>query len=238
MLTTKVRVGIKGIVTSGSNGEAVHLTNLERKSITKATRKALNKACYSSIPVIVGCGARSTRGSIKLCQEAFAAGGDYALILPPSYYKSSYRSDSLIEFFRDVADASPIPILIYNFPGAAGNTDMSSDDIALLSSHPNIVGCKLTCGNDGKLSRIATAVAATTPAGPNVGFMCMAGLADFILPSLVVGGSGAICGLANIAPKSCVKLVELYTAGKMKEAKKLQTAVARGDWAAIARCRH
>lgn len=226
--------GVKGIVTQGSSGEAVHLTNSERNSITKATRKALTKAGYSSTPVIVGCGAQSTRGCIELCREAFAAGGDYALVLPPSYYKSSYRSDSLIEFFRDIADASPIPILIYNFPGGAGNTDMSSDDISLLGSHPNIVGCKLTCGNVGKLSRIATAVEASTPAEPNSGFMCMAGSADFILPTLVVGGSGVICGLANIAPKSCVKLVELYTAGKMKEAKKLQTAVARGDWAAIA----
>lgn len=226
--------GVKGIVTQGSNGEAVHLTNLERKSITKATRKALNKAGYSSIPVIVGCGAQSTRGSIELCREASAAGGDYALILPPSYYRSFYRPGSSIEFFRDVADASPIPIVIYNFPGAAGNTDLSSDDITLLSSHPNIVGCKLTCGNVGKLNRIATAVDATTPAEPNSGFMCMAGSADFILPSLVVGGSGVICGLANIAPKSCVKVVELYTAGKMTEAKKLQTAVARGDGAAIA----
>lgn len=226
--------GVKGIVTQGSNGEAVHLTSHERKSITKTTRKALTKAGYSSIPVIVGCGAQATRGSIELCREAFAAGGDYALILPPSYYKPSYRPDSLIEFFRDVADASPIPILIYNFPGGSGNTDMSSDDIAILSSHPNIVGCKLTCGNVGKLSRIATAVDVRTPAETNSGFMCMAGSADFILPSLVVGGSGAICGLANIAPKSCVKLVELYTAGKMKEAKKLQTAVALGDWSAIA----
>ncbi|MCJ1429708.1 hypothetical protein MMC29_007623 [Sticta canariensis] len=225
--------GVVGIATQGSNGEAVHLTHQERRSVTKTTRKALDDAGYQSIPIIVGCGAQSTRETIELCREALTSGGDYALVLPPSYYSPMYRSDTVMEFFQDVADASPIPILIYNYPAAVGGIDLDSDMIAQLSKHLNIVGCKLTCGNTGKLGRIASAVDATTPWDANSGFMAMGGSADFIIPTLAVGGSGVICGLGNIAPKACVKLVNLYAAGKMKEAKKLQAVVARGDWAAI-----
>lgn len=227
------KAGVAGITTQGSNGEAVHLTHQERRSVTKTTRKALDDAGYQSTPIIVGCGAQSTRETVELCREALTSGGDYALILPPSYYKSMHRSDTVMEFFQDVADASPVPILIYNYPAAVGGIDLDSDMIAQLSKHPNIVGCKLTCGNTGKLGRIASAVDATNPWDAHSGFMAMGGSADFIIPTLAVGGSGVICGLGNIAPKACVKLVNLYTAGKMKEAKKLQAVVARGDWAAI-----
>lgn len=225
--------GVAGIVVQGSNGEAVHLTRQERKLVTKHTRKALDGAGYQSLPVIVGCSAQSTRETIELCREASASGGDYALILPPSYYKSLYGADTLIEFFQDVADASPIPVLIYNFPGGAGGTDMDSDAITQLARHSNIVGCKYTCGNTGKLCRVASAVNAATPFKANSGFMCLGGSADFILQTLVVGGSGVICGLANIAPKACVKVVDLYVTGKMEEAKKLQAVLAQGDNVAI-----
>ena len=225
--------GVAGLTTQGSNGEAVHLSHQERKLVTRTTRKALDGAGYHSIPIIVGCGSQSTRETIELCRESLASGGDYALVLPPSYYKPMYRSDTLIEFFQDVADASPVPILIYNYPGAVAGIDMDSDVITKLAKHPNIVGCKLTCGNTGKLGRIAAAVDAATPADSGSGFMCMGGSADFTLQTLVVGGSGVICGLGNVAPKACVKVIELYAAGKTAEAKKLQAVVARGDWAAI-----
>jgi 4-hydroxy-2-oxoglutarate aldolase len=227
------KAGIAGLTTQGSNGEAVHLSHEERKLVTRTTRTALDDAGYHSLPVIVGCGSQSTRETIELCREALASGGDYALVLPPSYYKPMYRSDALIEFFQDVAEASPVPILIYNYPGAVAGIDMDSDVITQLAKHPNIVGCKLTCGNTGKLGRIAAAVDAATPSDNGSGFMCMGGSADFTLQTLVVGGSGVICGLGNVTPKACVQVIELYAAGKLAEAKKLQAVVARGDWAAI-----
>lgn len=227
------KAGVTGIATQGSNGEAVHLTHQERQQVTRTTRKALNDEGFHSLPVIVGCGSQSTRETIELCREALASGGDYALVLPPSYYKPSHKPDTTVEFFRDVADASPIPIIIYNYPAAVGGIDLSSDVISELSKHPNIVGCKLTCGNTGKLTRIAAVTDAATPADAGSGFMCMGGSADFTLQTLVVGGSGVICGIGNVAPKACVKVVDLFTAGKLAEAKKLQAVVARGDWAAI-----
>ena len=225
--------GVAGIVTQGSNGEAVHLTHREKILVTKTSRRALDHAGFTALPIIVGCGAQSVRETVELCDEAQAAGGDYALVLPPSYYKPFYRSDCVVEFFQSVADASPIPILIYNYPGAVGGIDMDSDVIAQLAKHPNIVGCKLTCGNTGKLCRIAAAVNAATLEKIGSGFMCMGGSADFILPTLVMKGSGVVCGLANLAPKACVQVVQLYAAGKFEEATKLQVVVARGDWPAI-----
>ncbi|KAJ8110975.1 hypothetical protein OPT61_g6317 [Boeremia exigua] len=227
------KAGVAGITTQGSNGEAVHLSHKERNLITSTTRKALDAAGFENMPVIVGCGVQSTRECIELCEEAASAGGDYALVLPPAYYQGLFSKDTVKEFFRDVATASPIPILIYNYPGAVAGLDLNSDVIIELAQHPNIVGCKLTCGNTGKLNRIAAATNAVTVSSHGSGFMCMGGSVDFTLQTLVGGGSGIIGGMANIAPKTCVKLVELFKAGKLAEAQKLQAVVARGDWAAI-----
>lgn len=225
--------GVQGIATQGSNGEAVHLSHRERNLVTSTTRKALDDAGYGHMPVIVGCGAQSTREAVELCEEASSAGGDYALVLPPSYYSGLHAKDTVSNFFREVANKSPIPVLIYNFPAAASGIDLNSDTIIELSEHPNIAGCKLTCGNTGKLNRIAAATRAATPSEPGAGFMCMGGSADFILQTMVGGGSGVIAGFANLAPKACIRLVELVEAGDLKEARKLQAVIARGDWAAI-----
>jgi dihydrodipicolinate synthase/N-acetylneuraminate lyase len=235
------RAGVTGLATQGSNGEAVHLTHAERQLVTATTRKALNEAGFSHMPIIVGCGSQSTRETIQLCREAYEAGGDYALVLPPSYYASLFApaSETIISFFTAVADASPIPLIIYNFPGAVGGLDLSSDTIIRLAEHPNIVGVKLTCGNTGKLNRVAAATRKTkttsntsnTPQQPD--FLVLAGSADFTIQSLVAGGHGILAGLANIAPKACIRTMELFNQGKTSEAQKLQEVVARGDWTAI-----
>jgi 4-hydroxy-2-oxoglutarate aldolase len=227
------KAGVAGITTQGSNGEAVHLSHKERNLVTSTTRKALDDAGFGYMPLIVGCGAQSTREAIELCEEAAAAGGDYALVLPPAYYQGLFSKDTVASFFRDVATASPIPILIYNYPGAVSGMDLNSDVIIDLAQHPNIVGCKLTCGNTGKLNRVAAATRAATVSDPGSGFMCMGGSVDFTLQTLIGGGSGIIGGMANIAPKACVSLVELFEAGKYTEARRLQAIIARGDWAAI-----
>ncbi|KAK0104594.1 hypothetical protein ONS95_004880 [Cadophora gregata] len=231
------QAGVTGLTTQGSNGEAVHLTHSERQTVTQTTRSALNAAGFSHLPVLVGCGAQSVRETIQYCREAYAAGGDYALILPPSYYAPLFSpaSASVIEFFNAVADKSPIPLVIYNYPGAVSGMDLSSDVIIQLSAHPNIVGVKLTCGNTGKLNRI---VAATKGAKPHSlistpPFLVLGGSADFTLQSLIGGGHGILAGLANIAPKACIEIVRLYREGSLAEAQKLQEVVARGDWTAI-----
>lgn len=217
---------VRGLVTHGSNGEAVHMGHKDRGMVTKITRETLDSAGFDKMPIIVGCGAQSVRETVELCAEAYQNGGDFAMILPPSYYKSLYTTESIIEFFNDVADQSPIPILIYNYPPAAGGIDLDSDTITKLAAHPKIVGCKLTCGNTGKLDRIASAV-------KKEDFYTMAGSCDTSLQALSVGGKGVIGGLANAAPRACNLIYELYAEGRVNDARKAQKIVARGDWAAI-----
>ena len=219
------QAGVTGIVTQGSNGEAVHLDRDERKAVTLHTRRALDAAGFTSVPVIVGCGSSSTRETIRFSQDAAEAGGDYTIILPPCYYKGVVPNEALLDHFRAVADASPIPVLIYNFPGASSGIDLTSDDIIALAQHPNIVGVKLTCGNTGKLARI------TAQVKPE--FRTFGGSADFTLQTLIAGGSGVIAGIANLIPRSCVQVMELYQQGKVQEAQKAQAVVARADWLAI-----
>ena len=230
------KAGVTGLTTQGSNGEAVHLSHSERNIVTSVTRSALTDAGFLNMPILVGCGSQSTRETIQLCREAYSAGGDYALVLPPSYYAPLFApaAASIIEFFTTVADQSPIPIVIYNYPGAVSGMDLSSDLIIQLAAHPNIVGVKLTCGNTGKLNRI---VAATkSPKGQSLDapqFLVLGGSADFTIQSLVGGGHGILAGLANIAPKACIETIRLYHKGQFAEAQKMQEIVARGDWTAI-----
>ena len=231
------KAGVAGLVTQGSNGEAVHLSTEERKAVTRATRRALQVGGHAEMPIIVGCGAQSTRETVQLCRDALDAGGDYGLVLPPSYYRASFGPDSVVEFFTDVANASPLPILIYNYPLAVAGLDLDSDLIIRLSRHPNIVGCKLTCGNTGKLNRI---VAATTSSGSSdknssSQFLCFGGSADFTIQTLIGGGSGIIAGLANIAPYSCMEMIQAYQSGQIKKASRLQALLARADWCLIQR---
>ncbi|OIW24851.1 aldolase [Coniochaeta ligniaria NRRL 30616] len=231
------RAGVTGLATQGSNGEAVHLTHSERQLVTATTRKALNDAGFSHMPIIVGCGSQSTREAVQYCEEAWEAGGDYALVLPPSYYSALFApsSETILEYFRTVADGSPIPLIIYNYPGAVGGMDLSSDIIVKLAEHPNIVGVKLTCGNTGKLNRVAAATRKLSknynPQKPD--FLVLAGSADFTIQSLVAGGHGILAGLANIAPKACIATIDLYRQGKVTAAQEMQDIVSQGDWTAI-----
>jgi dihydrodipicolinate synthase/N-acetylneuraminate lyase len=228
------KAGLASITCQGSNGEAVHLTKEERILVTSTVRQAVDGAGFTDMPIVVGCAAQSVRETIEFCRDAYKAGGDYALVLPPSYYKAAYKPENFVEYFQDVADESPIPILIYNYPGAVAGVDLDSDTIIKLAKHPNIRGCKLTCGNTGKLNRIAHAVNAATPTDAGSGWLCLGGSADFTLQTLIAGGSGIITGLGNVVPKACVKVYNLYAEGKVAEAQKLQAIVARGDWGVIA----
>lgn len=215
---------VAGIVVHGSNGECAHLSNAERVAIIRVARDTMIHE-GSSLPLIAGCGAQSTRDTTQLCVEAGRAGATHALVLPPSYYGGLLPDEQIVQHFYDIADKSPIPLLVYNFPGAASGRDLTSDTILEIAKHPNVVGVKLTCGNTGKLARIAE----DCPEGFFVG----GGSADFILQGHVVGANGTISGLANLCPRACVRIMELADEGKWKEARQLQAVVAKADWMAI-----
>lgn len=217
------RAGITGLVIQGSNGEAVHLTHHERSLTVRTIRNALDAEGFQNFPLIVGTGASSVRETIVLCKQAHADGGDFVIILPPCYFMALMTEEAILEYFRMVADASPLPILIYNFPGVTQGIDLSSDQLMKLAKHPNIVGVKLTCGNIGKMSRLV----------PDVNreeFAVFAGLVDALVPSLAAGASGAIGGLCNLVPKTVVRAYALATTGSDKrELDKIQKLMADAD---------
>ena len=136
----------------------------------------------------------------------------------------------LEEYYMAVADESPVPILLYNYPGAVAGINMDSDFIIRMAKHSNIVGTKFTCGNTGKLTRVASAADACTPKKEGSGFMAFGGMADFTVQAWVSGGSGIVSGGANVMPKIVVKVWNLVTEGKMEEAMDLQQFVSSGDW--------
>lgn len=230
------RAGVAGIVTNGSNGEAVFLSPTERAAVVKITREALDAAGYQRLPLISGTSDQSVRGTVQLCRDAAAAGADAVLILVPSFFKWAMNERTIHRYYTQVADESPLPVIIYNYPGAVAGIDIDSELLVKLSRHPNIIGTKFTCGNVGKLARVAADTKpvsdvkspATNGAVPYYAF---AGVADFISPSLAVGGSGAIIGAANVFPRACVRVYDLaLAAGKEQEARQAQLELAKADW--------
>jgi 4-hydroxy-2-oxoglutarate aldolase len=202
--------GITGFVALGSNGEAVHLDGDERRQVIATVRAAAGPEAQ----VLAGTGAESTRATIALCRLAAAAGADVALVLPPHYYRSSMTSAALTAHFLAVAEASPIPVAIYNMPASAAGIDLDAETVLTLAAHPNIIGLKDSAGLVAKLAQVVGAA-------PE-GFAVLAGSAGFLLPALAVGATGAIAALANVAPEPCLELLALWHARDLDAARMLQ----------------
>jgi L-threo-3-deoxy-hexylosonate aldolase len=222
--------GLVGLVTMGSNGEAVHCSSAEKAAVTRATREALDSAGFTQVPIIVGATEGSVRGTIALIEESKQAGGEYALLLPPSYFRGLMDEEAVYNYFIEVVNEASLPIILYNYPGAVAGIDMDSDLLIRLAKHPNIIGTKFTCGNTGKLTRVALATNAKTPFSEGSGYMAFGGMCDFTAQTLVSGGSGIIAGGANVMPKTCVKVWDLYAEGKKEEAFAMQKVLSKGDW--------
>ncbi|EIW84094.1 aldolase [Coniophora puteana RWD-64-598 SS2] len=226
--------GVTGIVVQGSNGEAQHLSHEERKQAISLTRQTLDDNGFQNVVIIAGCGAQSARETKKLCSDAADAGAAFVLVLTPSVWPNTMTLEAILRFHREwanihpivlqIADASPIPYMVYNFPTVTAGQDLDSDIIIALAAHPNIVGTKLSCGNVGKLHRITSTVPATQ-------FSTLAGVSEILLQGLLSGSSGAIAALPNIVPKLHMKLYTLYKEGKIDEAMAIQAQLGQGDFA-------
>lgn len=219
-----VQGGVTGIVVQGSNGEAQHLSHDERKQAISLTRKTLDENGFQNVVIIAGCGAQSARETKKLCADAKDAGAAFVLVLTPSVWPGDMTKENIIRYHREVADYSPLPYMVYNFPTVTAGIDLDSDTILTLSEHPNIVGTKLSCGNVGKLHRI-------TSVKPPSEFCTLAGVSEVLLQGLLSGSTGAIAALPNLVPKLHMKMYALYQAGKIDEAMKIQAQLGQGDWA-------
>jgi len=217
--------GITGILVQGSNGEAQHLSHEERSLAISNARQTLDKNGYQHVLVIAGTGAQSTRETIKLCVDAKESGASHALVLTPSTWLPQMTQENILRFHREVADHSPIPTMVYNFPVVTAGLDIDSSVISELATHPNIVGTKLSCGNIGKLQRLASSHDASE-------FAVFAGRSDLLLQGLLSGSSGEIGALVNVVPRLHLHLLKLYEDGKLKEAMDLQVKLGHADWAA------
>jgi 4-hydroxy-2-oxoglutarate aldolase len=203
---------LSGIVVMGSNGEFVVLSQEEKKEL-------ISKACkmiQGRKPVLVGVGCESTKETIELAKHAADVGADAALALSPNYYKRAMTDDLNKVFFQEVADACPIPLVMYNMPANTG-INLSSKLVAELSSHPNIIGIKDSSGN---IVQIAEIINSTPP-----DFSVFAGSASFLYPSLVLGATGGTLALANVLPDECAEIQELTEAGRHAEARALQLKI-------------
>lgn len=217
-----IRAGCHGLVLAGSTAEAVLLSPSEKQELLRTARRAATDLGISDYPLVAGISGQSTIESIRLAKEAADASADFGLLLPPSYWSKAVSKDVLLDFYREVADISPIPIIIYNFPAVAAGIDLNSDIISELAQHPKIVGVKLTCANAGKVTRL-------THEYSHEQFAVYAGQSDWLLPCLVGQGAGCVTGIGNVFPKAVVKLFNLWEAGQMKEAIKLQGLVAQAE---------
>jgi len=219
------RAGIAPLL-CGSMGEAHHLLRSERTQLIHATRSALNDAGLKSTPIIAGTGAGSLKETLMLMKDAADAGADAVIVITSGYFAGAIANDkkALYDFFHTIADKSPIPVFIYNYPGASGGIDLDSDIITSLAKHPNIIGCKLTCGNVGKLTRIASVVSSSSfissypRSKPDTAdrFLVLGGFTDFVTPSIFADAHGAITGLGNVAPYACARLFTLSEKLKAK----------------------
>lgn len=211
--------GIAGYVVMGSNGEAVHLSRDERARVIETTRSvAGEQAC-----ILAGCGEQSTRATIANCQQAAQAGANFALVLPPFYFKGRMDTHALLAHYRAVADNSPLPIVIYNMPANTAGLDLDAGTICALAEHQNIIAVKDSAGNMAKLSQIC----GQTPTR----FRVFAGSAGYLLPALSVGAVGAVAALANIFPHEVCRLQELFYGGQLEEARLLQARLAPANTA-------
>jgi 4-hydroxy-2-oxoglutarate aldolase len=210
------QTAVAGYVVLGSTGESVMLSREETDSILVAAREAGIAAKL----LIAGTGAESTAETIAKTKRAAALGYQVALVKTPYYYKPAYRAETYIHHYRAVADASPIPILLYSVPIFTGIT-LDTPEIVELSQHPNIIGIK---DSSGAIQRVAEVVGGA----PNT-FPVLTGGAAVIYPALCVGARGAILALADALPEKCAELYHLVQSGQHDRAKALQLQLAHAS---------
>jgi 4-hydroxy-2-oxoglutarate aldolase len=143
------RTPVAGIVVLGSTGEAILLSDQERRDVFKAAREA---AAPSKV-LIAGTGVESAVETLRLTEYAAELGYDVAMVRTPHYYKKQMQPANIVAFYRTVADRSPLPVIIYNFPQATGY-DIPAEIVIELAEHPNLIGIKESSGDVEKVRRM------------------------------------------------------------------------------------
>jgi 4-hydroxy-2-oxoglutarate aldolase len=207
-----LRAPIAGVLVLGSNGEAGLLEETEAEAIVAAARQSVP----AGRTLLVGAGRESTRATVAACVRAAANGADAVLVRAPSFFKNQMTHDALVAHYRAVADASPVPVLLYNVPGMAGFS-FTVPMVRALAAHPNVIGMKETSNDLERLGQFA-AIA-------DEGFDVLIGWAPVAHAAAVAGARGAIIAVANVLPDVCVELWSLATSGHHDKALELQRRI-------------
>jgi 4-hydroxy-2-oxoglutarate aldolase len=208
--------GLAGYAVQGSTGESVLLSRAEWDSVLVAAKEAASP----QKKLLAGTGVESTAETSSRTKRAAELGYHAALVKTPYYYKPVYKPEVFIAHYRRVADASPIPVLLYSVPQFTG-ISLEAPEVAVLAEHPNIVGIKESSGH---VQRVAEMIAATPDS-----FQVLTGGAGVLLPSLTVGAKGAILALASALPGKCAELYELTRRGQLETARELQKTLLRAS---------
>ena len=200
---------LAGYLVLGSNSETPYLTEEEKLSLIELT---VASAARDKL-VIAGTGLESTRETIRLTNKAAKLGAHAALLLTPSFYGGRMSGSALIRHYTVIAEASEIPVLIYNVPKFT-HLNIPVETVRVLSGHPNIVGMKDSLGDVAQLQAFKKIV-------PD-NFNLIVGTAGALYPAFELGISAAIVALANCLPLHCVKLRQLFERGDRDAAKILQ----------------
>ncbi len=200
---------LTGLVVLGSNGEAASLEDDEADRVVEIVRAGVP----ASRPLIAGTGRESTRATIAATRRAAAAGVDAALVRTPSFFKPQMTTDAFVRHFTEVADASPVPVLLYNVTLYTG-VNLLPDAVERLAVHPNIVGIKESGSDIGQIAEYV----ARTPSD----FTVLVGSATTLVHAFCAGCDGAVLALASLAPGECVSMAALVREKRLEEATGLQ----------------
>lgn len=200
---------LRGIVVLGSNGEAPYLDEDESERVVAAARSVIPPDRV----LIAGTGRESTRVAIDAARRAAGAGADAVLVRTPSFFKSEMTTEAFVRHYSAVADASPVPVLLYNYTAVTG-VNLQPAAVAQLSKHPNVMGAK---ESGGDIAQISDYIAETPD-----GFAVMAGSGPNFYSALAIGATGGILALAAVVPELCVRLFTLVRENRHAEAVALQ----------------
>ena len=208
--------GVAGYVALGSTGERAHLDERERMTVVEAARQHVPR----SLAFVVGVGEQSTRGTIMEARRASDAGADALLVLTPHFYRAAMSQDALAEHFNSVADASSVPVILYNIPQNTG-VALAPETVARLSEHANIAGIKDSSGD-----LVSFAEMVRLAGGCREDFALLVGHAGVFYAALCAGACGGILAAGCCAPRLCVSLLEAFGAGRHALALDLQWRLA------------
>jgi 4-hydroxy-2-oxoglutarate aldolase len=202
---------LAGYFVLGTNGEYKALSVAERFEVLRTVVKYRAKGKV----VMAGTGFEGTKETIDMTLRAADEGADMVSLLMPHFFAKKMTPAVLAGYITDVADASPVPVLLYNNPSVAAAVTIKADLINLVKDHPNVIGVK-----DSSQETYQQNLAAAK------GKMCvLAGSANYFLDLLKAGGTGGVLSLANVFPDACAKLYKLFREGKMQEAEELNASL-------------